>query len=94
MKIIKNLNRTQKRILVVEASIILLMFVVWLAFGAEIFTKTKVLVKIKDPILGNSYSEWHSQFVWGLDLSLIIGSATLLISLVLAFLFRNKKVKQ
>ena len=91
MKLIKNLNKTQKRILLTELGIIILTLIIWIAFGGEIFTKTKVLVKTTDPVLGNTYTEWRSQFVWGLDLSLIISGVTLVISLIAAFLFRNKK---
>ncbi len=90
MKLIKNLNRTQKKILLTELGVIVLTLIIWFAFGGEIFTKTEVLVKTTDPILGNTYSEWRSQFVWGLDLSLIISGVTFVVSLIATFFLRSK----
>jgi len=92
MNILKKLNKKQKIILIVELGIIILSVIVWVAFGSEIFTKTKVLVKHTDPILGNSYSEWSPKFIWGLDLSLLVSGITLVISFILVVLFRNKKI--
>ncbi|MFA3782009.1 hypothetical protein ABRY23_02965 [Melioribacteraceae bacterium 4301-Me] len=61
------LNSKQKGALIVALLLTLSALITWIGFGAEIFTKTQVLVEKKDKILGRTYKEWKDQFVLGLD---------------------------
>ena len=63
---------------------------VWIGFGGEIFTKTKVLVEIQDEIFGTT-KEWKDQFVLGLDYTLAFSGITVLLALVFTFLQRDKR---
>ncbi|MFZ2325074.1 MAG: hypothetical protein WAV89_15440 [Ignavibacteriaceae bacterium] len=63
-------NNKQKRILVIGLLLSLAALIIWLGFGAEIFTKTQVLVEKKDDLFGTNYKEWKEQFVLGLDYTL------------------------
>ena len=87
----KKFNKKQKNILIVALLIIGAFFIVWLAYGGEIFTKTQVLVEIKDEVFDTSYKEWHDKFIWGLDLTLAISGITAVVSGILLFFFRSKK---
>lgn len=59
-------NSKQKRVLLIGLLINIAAIIIWLSFGAEIFTKTKVFVEVNDEIFGNT-KEWKDQFVLGLD---------------------------
>lgn len=86
----KRFNKRQKNILVAALLIIGVSFIIWFAYGMEIFTKTQVLVEIKDDVFDTSYKEWHNKFIWGLDLTLAISGLTAFISGIFLFFFRNK----
>lgn len=60
-------NKRQKRTLIGGLLLITAALLIWLGFGAEIFTKTQVLVEKKDDLFGTSYKEWKDKFVLGLD---------------------------
>jgi len=87
----KRFNTKQKNILIVSLLIIGVSFVIWFAYGMEIFTKTQVLVEIKDEVFDTTYKEWHNKFIWGLDLTLVISGITTVVSGILLFFFRTKK---
>jgi len=87
----KKFNKKQKNILIAAFLVIGVSFIVWLAYGGEIFTKTQVLVEIKDEVFDTSYKEWHDKFIWGLDLTLAISGITAVVSGILLFFFRSKK---
>jgi hypothetical protein len=59
--------------------------------GAEIFTKTQVLVEKKDELLGTSYKEWKDSFILGLDYALGISFISVVTSSILIYLFNNKR---
>lgn len=64
--------------------------IIWLGFGVEIFTKTQVLVEIKDDLLGTNYKEWKDQFVLGLDYKLGFIGAVFILSTFLIWKTRTK----
>ncbi len=84
------MNKKQKASLYISLSIIVLSFIAWQLYGGDIFTKTEVLVEVKDELFGTT-KEWKDQFVWGLDLTGIISAVSVIIGGVLIFLFRTKK---
>jgi len=84
------LNKTQKRIRLTALIIIAITFVIWLAYGAEIFTKTQVLIEVQDEIFGPR-KEWQDQFIWGLDLTFLISVIVVVVTVPLLFLTRTKK---
>ncbi|MEW6195190.1 MAG: LPXTG cell wall anchor domain-containing protein [Bacteroidota bacterium] len=85
------MNSKQKTILLIVLSTFVVSLLVWQIFGGEIFTKTQVLVETKDELFGWTEKKWENKFVWGLDLSLVISGASVLIGGILFFLFRNRK---
>ena len=84
------INKKQKKTLYTAVIIIAATFLVWVFYGGEIFTKTQVLVEVKDELFGTT-KEWKNQFIWGLDLSLAISGITVLIALITMFFQKNKK---
>jgi len=86
------LNKRQKRTLLMALLLIAAALLVWIGFGGEIFTKTKVLVEIQDEIFGTT-KEWKDQFVLGLDYTLAFSGITVLLAVVFTFLQRDKKQK-
>lgn len=85
------MNRRQKLTILVGVIIIVLAFVIWLSYGAQLFTKTQVLIEKKDELFGTTYKEWQDKFIWGLDYTMYISGATVFICAVLFFLFRKRK---
>jgi len=59
-------------------------------YGGEIFTKTEVMIEVNDELYG-TIKEWKDQFVWGLDLTLIISGIITAITLPSLFFLRTKK---
>ncbi len=90
MKLLK-FNQKQKLTFYIALSIIVLSFVLWFAYGQEIFTKTEVLVDIKDEVFDRTYQEWRKKFIWGLDLSLAITGITVILSTIIMYFQKNKK---
>jgi len=80
------LNRNQKKTFLIAAA-----FLVWIGFGAEIFTKTQVLIEKKDELLGTTYKEWKDQFVLGLDYAL--GFIFILSVVIFIIIFKLKDRK-
>lgn len=87
------MNRKQKYVLGVTALLVFSSFLIWLAYGGEIFTKTKILVETKDELFGWSEKHWVDKFIWGLDLSLALSAVSLVTGGVIFFLcgIKNKK---
>lgn len=85
------LNRNQKKTFTIGLLLIAAAFLVWLGFGAEIFTKTQVLVEKQDELLGTSYKEWKDQFVLGLDYTLGLTGFIILSSLII--IWRQRKFR-
>jgi hypothetical protein len=85
------MNRKQKITLLIGITIIVLAFIVWLYYGGQLFTKTQVLIEKKDELFGTTYKEWKNQFIWGLDYTLYVSGATVLVCGILFFVFRKKR---
>jgi uncharacterized membrane-anchored protein len=90
MKILK-INSKQKKTFYIALSIIVLSLIVWLGYGQEIFTKTEVLVEVKDEVFDRTYQEWQKKFIWGLDLSLAISGITAIISIIIMYFQKTKR---
>lgn len=84
------LNNKQKKILVIGLLLSLAALIIWAGFGAEVFTKTQVLVEKKDELFGTAYKEWKDQFVLGLDYTLGFIGAVFVLSTVLLWKTRTK----
>lgn len=102
------MNSRQKLVLIIAAVLIVTVFIIWLAVGGEVFTKTKVWVDKTselDKMLGIEVGEWEDKFIFGLippGLTAtveMVSAATLsglilLAAGILFFLFRIKKQKE
>lgn len=88
------LNQKQKVTIYIGLSFILAAVIIWIAFGAEIFTKTQVMVEKTDELFGTTYKEFENKFVLGLDYTAAFSFAILVISLIIAFFQRTKKEKE
>lgn len=86
------MNKNQKLVLASVLAIIVTSVIVWIAYGAEIFTKTQVLVEQKDELFGWTEKKWADKFIWGLDLSGAISGISFVIGAILFFIFRTKKI--
>ena len=91
------MNKRQKLILLVALVLILSAFIVWLAGGAEMFTKTQVLVDKTtelDKMLGVKNEVWEDKLILGLDYTLGFSAIVAIISGILFILFKNRKNKE
>ena len=86
------LNRTQKRIRLTGLILIIATFITWLIYGAEIFTKTQVLIEVQDDLFGPR-KEWQDQFILGLDFTVLITLVIIIVSASLIYLTRTKASK-
>ena len=77
--------------MVIALSLIAIALVVWIAYGANIFTKTKVLVERKDELFGTTYKEWQNKLVLGLDYISVFIGAVVVIAGVFLFKFKSHK---
>lgn len=86
------MNKKQKKVLIIVFLVIITTLIIWLAYGGHFFTRSQVLVEKKDELFPDMVEkQWVDKFIWGLDLSLIISSASVLIGGVLFFLYRKRK---
>ncbi len=85
------INKKQKISIYTGVALIAVMFLIWILSGSEIFTKTQVLVEIEDELFNTTYSEWQDKFIPGLDLTLIVSAVISVITLILVYIFKNKK---
>lgn len=86
-----NINKKQRVTIIVGAAIIVIAFIIWIASGSYIFTQTQILIQKKDPLFGTTYRIWQNKFIWGLDLTLIVAAASVVISGLLFFIFKEKR---
>ena len=86
-----NINKKQRAAIIVGAIIIVIAFIIWIASGSYVFTQTQVLIQKKDPLFGTTYRVWQNKFIWGLDLTLIVAAASVVISGLLFFIFKEKR---
>ena len=90
------MNKNQKNILLIGIILIAFVLIYWYAQGAEIFTKSQVLVDKTtdlDRMLGVENKEYIDKFILGLDYAGGFSAAVAVLSGVLIYLFRNKRKK-
>lgn len=88
------MNPKQKKILIIGIILIVAVLIYWYSQGAEIFTKTQVLVDNTtelDKMLGVENKQYVDKFVLGLDYAGAISAAIAVITGVLIFIFKNKR---
>lgn len=85
------LNRKQKIILLTGLIIVTAALLFWLISGAEIFTKTAVLVEKQDELFGTAYKQWENKFIPGLDITVAFAILSIFTSSVLIYLFKNNR---
>ena len=88
------MNKKQKTTLIICLVLIASALVVWLAHGAEIFTKTRVLVEMYDELFEVTYEKWVDKIIIGLDYAGSFSAVVALITGILLFIFKDKKEKQ
>ena len=91
MKLMRNLNIKQKKILIITLVLIVISLIVWQLYGGEFWTKSKVLVEIKDDLFDTTYREYQDKFVLGLDYTLLFDGFVFVAGLIGTFLVRTKK---
>jgi hypothetical protein len=90
MNLLKKLNSKQKILIMIVIGLILVSLIIWQSYGGEIWTKTQVLVEIKDEVFDTTYKEWKDQFVLGLEYTLLFDGIVGTLGLISVFLFRTK----
>lgn len=85
------MNKTQRYIVSGFIVTVIVLLIIWISAGSEIFTKTQILVERKDELFGWTEKVWEDKFIWGLDLTLILAFCSAIITGSLFFLFRTKK---
>lgn len=85
------LNKNQKKTIFIGLLLIVVAFIIWLVFGGEIFTKTRVLVEKQDELFGTTYKEWQDKFILGLDYTL--GIISLIILSTSIIIWRQRKLR-
>ena len=88
------MNSKQKLILMIGIILIIAVLSYWYSQGAEIFTKTQVLVDKTtelDRMLGVENKQYVDKFILGLDYAGTISLAIAVISGILLYLFKNKR---
>ena len=84
-------NKQQKTTLIIALILIAISVIIWIAYGANIFTKTKVLVEKKDELFGTTYKEWQDKLVLGLDYISVFIGAVVVIAGIFLFKFKSHK---
>jgi len=85
------MNKKQKITLIIGFVLIVSAFVVWLAHGAKVFTKTQMLVEKYDELFGYTYEEWVDKIIIGLDYTGSFSGVVALITVILLFVFKDKR---
>ena len=86
-----SLNDSQKLIISFAAGFIVLFFIAWIMYGGDIFTKTSVVVEVKDELFGTTYQKRVDKFVLGLDYVLAATGITALLTGILLITYKTKK---
>lgn len=90
------MNSKQKLTLTIGIILIVAVLGYWYSQGAELFTKTQVLVDKTtelDRMLGVENKQYVDKFIFGLDYAGAISLGIVIISGVLIYLFKNKRKK-
>ncbi len=90
MNLLRKLNQKQIVILGVALLLVVVSLIVWQAYGGQMWTKSQVLVEVKDEIFDTTYKEWKDQFVLGLEYTLLFDGVVGVIGLAGAFILRDK----
>lgn len=88
------MNSKQKLTLTIGIILIIAVLGYWYSQGAELFTKTQVLVDKTtelDRMLGVENKQYVDKFVFGLDYAGAISLAIAFISGIFIYLFKNKR---
>jgi hypothetical protein len=88
------MNKNQRIINFLAIFAIVAITVVWLFQGAEIFTKTKILVDNTselDKMLGVKNEVWVDKFILGLDYSAAAIGFIIIITIALNYLLKTKR---
>ncbi len=88
------MNKNQKILFLFSLLAILGIIIYWLMQGAEIFTKTKVLIDQTselDKMLGVKNEVWVDKFILGLDYSAVAIVIILILTFILNSLLKNKQ---
>ena len=88
------MNKNQKLVLIIGIILILSVLIYWFTQGAEIFTKSQILVDKTtdlDRMLGVENKQYVDKFVLGLDYAGGFSAAVALLSGIFIYLFRNKR---
>lgn len=88
------MNKKQKFTFAIALLIIVIAFIIWIFSGTYVFTQTQVLIVKTDPLFGTTYKVWQNKFIWGLDLTLIVSAVSVISSVILFFIFRDKRKTQ
>lgn len=84
------LNKYQKRTLSITAILSVAVVLVWIGFGMEIFTKSRVIIEKTDEVFGTTYKEFEDRFILGLDYTAAFSFIIVLLSAGIIFLQRKK----
>ena len=90
------MNKNQKNVLIIGIILIAIVLIYWFTQGAEIFTKSQVLIDKTtdlDRMLGVENKEYVDKFVLGLDYVGGFSATVAALSGILIYLFRNKRKK-
>lgn len=88
------MNKNQKIINVLAIFAIIVIVAFWLFHGAEIFTKTKILVDNStelDKMLGVKNEVWVDKFILGLDYSAVAIALIITLAITLNYLLKTKR---
>ncbi len=85
------LNKQQRTTILIALILLTTAIIVWLSYGANVFTKTKVLVERKDELFGTTYKEWQDKLVLGLDYISVFMGAVVVIAGIFLFKFKSHK---
>lgn len=88
------MSKNQKIINTISLVAIIFVILYWLSQGAELFTKTKILVDNStelDKMLGVKNEVWVDKFILGLDYSAVIIVIIFSISIGLNYLLKIKQ---
>lgn len=88
------MNKKQKITFAIAFTVIVIALIIWVVSGTYVFTQTQVLIEKTDPLFGNTYKEWQNKFIWGLDLTLVVSAVSIVSSVILFFIFKDKRKTQ
>ncbi len=88
------MNRNQIIVNLIALSFIVIIISYWIIQGAEIFTKTKILVDKTselDKMLGVKNEVWVDKFILGLDYSIFAIAIIVAITILINYILKTKR---